>query len=71
MFSAAQLQDLANLPRWHSDGDTGDELEPDRYVACVGYTAYTFPAGGKDTNQPATPAVMFNVMFVLILGLTM
>lgn len=67
-FLPDQLQDVTKLPRWDSDEEMGGDLEANRYVATVGYTVNTFPSGGKDTGMPAMPAVLLNIMFVLLLG---
>jgi hypothetical protein len=46
----------------------GDDLEANKYITTVGYTADTFPAGGKDTGMPKMPGVLLNVMFIIVLG---
>jgi hypothetical protein len=67
-FHPEQLLGLKNLPRWDGMLTAGDDLEADKYITTVGYTANTFPAGGKDTGLPKMPGVLFNVMFVIVLG---
>jgi hypothetical protein len=54
---------MEQLPRWEP---ADDDPVANRYVATVGYTVNTFPAGGRDAQ---TTAVLFNIMFVLILGI--
>ena len=67
-FLPAQLHDIKQLPRWNPEENNGEDLEGDKYVATVGYTANTFAPSGKDSGSPATPMLLMNVMFVIILG---
>jgi hypothetical protein len=69
-FLPSQLREIATLPRWDSENEMQGDLAPNKYVATIGYTASTFSGGGKDTGMQQMPAVLLNVMFVLVLGLT-
>jgi hypothetical protein len=67
-FLPEQLATIKDLPRWVPDFSSETDLEADQYVVTVGYTANTFPAGGREIGQPKTPALLLNVMFVIVLG---
>lgn len=69
-FRPRALRDLAALPHWQPDDSTTGDLDVNRFVATVGYTVNTFPSGGRDTGLPPMTAVLLNIMFVLVLGLT-
>ena len=69
-FRPRDLWDLGALPLWVPDESTNGDLDANRFVATVGYTVNTFPTGGRDTGLPPAPAMLLNVMFVLVLGLT-
>ena len=69
-FRPRDLRDLTSLPLWEPDDSTNGDLDVNRFVATVGYTVNTFPSGGRDTGLPPTTAVLLNIMFVLVLGLT-
>ena len=68
-FLPGQLHLLDRLPRWGPDEEFIDDLESNKYVATVGYTANTFPSGGRDSGLPQSTAVLMNIMFVIILGI--
>jgi hypothetical protein len=67
-FLPSQLRDIATLPRWDSGNEMQGDLTANKYVATVGYTVNTFSGGGKDTGMQQMPAVLLNIMFVLVLG---
>jgi hypothetical protein len=67
-FLPEQLSDVNNLPQWVPDFSSETDLDADQYVVTVGYTENTFLAGGREPGQPKTPAVLLNVMFVIVLG---
>jgi hypothetical protein len=69
-FLPSQLRKIGTLPRWESENDSDGDLAPNKYVATIGYTVNTFSGGGKDTGMQQMPAVLLNIMFVLVLGLT-
>jgi hypothetical protein len=67
-FLPDQMSNLKNLRQWVPDFSSETDLDADQYVVTVGYTANTFPAGGRELGQPKTPAILLNVMFVIVLG---
>ena len=69
-FRPRDLRDITSLPRWDPENTTDGDLDANRFVATIGYTVNTFQTGGRETGMPQMPAVLLNIMFVLVLGLT-
>jgi hypothetical protein len=54
---------------WGPEEELRMDLEADKYIATVGYTANTFPSNARDPGLQQTLAVWTNVMFVIVLGI--